>query len=330
MVEANRYRLGLFVLSGIVLGFTILFLIGFSGLFEKKVRFYTLFKESVQGLEVGSPVKYRGVPIGKVKNILIRGGDKLISVEMETPLTSIELSPGDADEAIPAEELFDRFFRQEVKNGLRCRLEFSGITGMKYVEIDYYESNGIPKIPGSALKNIFYLPSTASMWSDLKTSVSDTLAGLGSIDFKGIAADLSAALKATNRLIDDPRINNIISKVDEIGRNVEESSQRINSIVTKERLQDIFEGISKNLSALSNLSAKTTEHIDSTRPGDTAASVRDAARSIVSARESLDDTLHRLNATLSSLSELLTALDENPSAILRGKIKKDALPSDSD
>ena len=62
MIEANKFRLGLFVIIGSVLFFIVLFVFGLSDIFVRKGKFVSLFNESVQGVAVGSPVKYKGVP----------------------------------------------------------------------------------------------------------------------------------------------------------------------------------------------------------------------------------------------------------------------------
>ena len=65
MIEANKYKLGIFVLTGIGLLIAGLFLLGLAETFKPKINFITYFDESVQGLEVGAAVKFRGVTIGK-------------------------------------------------------------------------------------------------------------------------------------------------------------------------------------------------------------------------------------------------------------------------
>jgi len=67
--KANYAKIGFFVLAGIGL---MLLVIGIAGArtFNKKVVLAeTYFAESVTGLDIGSPVKYRGVPVGEVKRI---------------------------------------------------------------------------------------------------------------------------------------------------------------------------------------------------------------------------------------------------------------------
>ena len=70
-LETDKFKLGLFVTISFLL-LCILFLV--FGLFDfvnTKVPVFTLFQESVQGLESGALVKYRGVPIGKVTDITL-------------------------------------------------------------------------------------------------------------------------------------------------------------------------------------------------------------------------------------------------------------------
>ena len=67
--KANYAKIGFFVLGGVTM---ILLVVGIAGarVFSKHaVLAETYFTESVTGLDLGSPVKYRGVPVGEVKRI---------------------------------------------------------------------------------------------------------------------------------------------------------------------------------------------------------------------------------------------------------------------
>ena len=66
--RANYFKLGLFVIGSIVAGILVLVIIGSGRWFERKVVIETYFKESVQGLDIGSKLKYRGVTIGEGAN----------------------------------------------------------------------------------------------------------------------------------------------------------------------------------------------------------------------------------------------------------------------
>ena len=80
--QTQKFRIGLFVLGGVAV-LAMLFFFGLSNLFTHRAKVQSFFSESVQGLTVGSAVKYRGVPIGTVTRIVIRVSDKLVQVDME-------------------------------------------------------------------------------------------------------------------------------------------------------------------------------------------------------------------------------------------------------
>ena len=67
--RANYFKLGLFVIGAVVAGILVLLIIGSGRLFERRLIVETYFKESVQGLDIGSKLKYRGVTIGVVTKI---------------------------------------------------------------------------------------------------------------------------------------------------------------------------------------------------------------------------------------------------------------------
>ena len=68
-LKANYFKLGLFVIGAIVAGAVVLVVIGSGRWFQPKLMIETYFNESVQGLDIGSKLKYRGVVIGEVKSI---------------------------------------------------------------------------------------------------------------------------------------------------------------------------------------------------------------------------------------------------------------------
>ena len=69
--EGRRYfRLGLFVAVSLSVLAAGLFLLGGRKLFQPTFTFETYFDKSVSGLELGAPVRFRGVPLGQVMEIV--------------------------------------------------------------------------------------------------------------------------------------------------------------------------------------------------------------------------------------------------------------------
>jgi len=62
----NHWKLGFFVVVGFVVAMATVVALGARSLKKKTVTYQSYFDESVQGLDVGSPVKFRGVSIGSV------------------------------------------------------------------------------------------------------------------------------------------------------------------------------------------------------------------------------------------------------------------------
>ena len=71
MIETNKYKLGLFVTAAVVLFILAVTCMGLFDFLSAKAYLRTTVSESVQGLNTGSSVKLRGVPIGKITNITV-------------------------------------------------------------------------------------------------------------------------------------------------------------------------------------------------------------------------------------------------------------------
>lgn len=67
--KTNPFRLGLFIIIGTLLLVCVLAILGRGKSSSIRLRLETYLNESVNGLEVGSPIKFRGVKIGSVSQI---------------------------------------------------------------------------------------------------------------------------------------------------------------------------------------------------------------------------------------------------------------------
>ena len=86
---ANRWKLGVFVVLGMGLGFITLLWLGTAGFGERDFRIVSYFNESVQGLDVGSSVKFRGVPIGRVAKIRIAPDGRHVEVMSDVKIDAL-------------------------------------------------------------------------------------------------------------------------------------------------------------------------------------------------------------------------------------------------
>ena len=66
--QKTNLIIGLFVILGVVMGVVAIIWVGATSYFQKGVTYITYFDESVQGLQVDSSVKFRGVDVGRVES----------------------------------------------------------------------------------------------------------------------------------------------------------------------------------------------------------------------------------------------------------------------
>jgi paraquat-inducible protein B len=69
---ANKTMIGLFVVGAIALIVVAIGVLGSGKLFKVSIPYVMVFEGSVKGLNVGSPVVFRGVKTGAVSNIRMR------------------------------------------------------------------------------------------------------------------------------------------------------------------------------------------------------------------------------------------------------------------
>ncbi len=320
MVGANKFRLGVFVLLGVVLFLGTVFFLGLSDIFTKKARLVTLFQESVQGLAVGSQVKYKGVPIGSVDKIIIQTDDKLIRVDMQVDPSIF--GAGREFSAEDIEETFYKFFKSEREIGLRCRLEYAGITGLKYVELDYFDDvSKNPVLPKPTIigNRCFYIPSTPSAFKDILKLINHSLESISKIKYEEISNATAGALNEMKRLLQDPKLVQAIHTMERMSTNLEKSSAALNKVLTEDKIREIVARMEDVLKSLDNLARQVNKQVESARLDETATSFRSAAQAVGETRQMLTHTLTKMNQALDSITELANYLGEDPSSILRGK-----------
>src|SRR4029077_4469541 len=142
--KANYFKLGLFVIGAIVAGIIVLVIIGSGRWFQKRIVIETYFNESVQGLDVGSKLKVRGVTVGEVTRIGFTYNryqpDRPMSDRARFVMVEAQIEPRLLGGRAGAGDLTDRAsVEAEGERGLRVRLAPQGITGTSFLEIDYFD-----------------------------------------------------------------------------------------------------------------------------------------------------------------------------------------------
>ena len=134
--SSNATALGLFLVMGVALGLAGVLVFISGTLFHPQEKAILYFDASLQGLAPGAPVKFRGVTIGKVEQVLIRHNQS--SEDASVPVIialdkKLAQSKSDQQLQIGNQARLD----QAIRHGLRGRLDAESlVTGVLYVDLD--------------------------------------------------------------------------------------------------------------------------------------------------------------------------------------------------
>lgn len=222
-IRANPTAIGLFMIGALALTLLGVGVLASTGWFTERSDFISYFGESVNGLEVGAPVKFQGVPIGNVTDLLIRidQTDKTfqVPVRYEINLNRLTSQSGDfVDLRDPS------VLRRQIDDGLRAQLQMESIvTGQLYIELTYREdpappqlaqgSAEFPEIPTSPSLLAAFGTQAGSMVSEVFQILFRVNEMLEEVDMKGLNASVVASAQSVERLADAPQIRAAFEEV---------------------------------------------------------------------------------------------------------------------
>jgi phospholipid/cholesterol/gamma-HCH transport system substrate-binding protein len=160
---SNHWKLGLFVVCGVALGLGALVVFSARSLSAETVQYKSYFNESVQGLETGSPVKFRGVTIGRVSAIDVGPDRRHVAVTSELRVDAVNLMGIGSGKG--------KNLAIRVPPDLRVQIASAGITGVKFVTLDFFpiKTNPPPDLPFPVSNN--YIPAAVSTMKNLEDAV---------------------------------------------------------------------------------------------------------------------------------------------------------------
>ncbi len=142
--KASPTLIGTFVIGALFLLVVGIFIIGNIKLREQTNRFVLFFNGSLNGLDTGAPVTYKGVPVGQVAGIeIVYDKD---TGEYLTPVY-VDITVKDSSGRSYFEEAGFKdagsFFQAQVERGLRAKLKMQSlVTGKLYIELSYFPDTG--------------------------------------------------------------------------------------------------------------------------------------------------------------------------------------------
>lgn len=320
--RANPTRIGLFLVGALALAVLAVAMLASNAWLERRTSFVAYFPESVNGLEKGAPVKFQGVPVGSVADIMIEINqtDKTFQVPVKFDIELSRLTTHLGTYVNLADTVV---LRQQVENGLRAQLQMESIvTGLLYLELAYRSDSTPPR-----------LASKSDEYPEIPTSPS-LMAAIGG----GAGSVLAEVMKILNR------VNDMLVDVNmaEINRAVVQSARAVEELVSSPEIKAVLrdipgmtEQLNQTMAEVERLASRAEAAIDPMQAQITGAST-EAIATLQALRKTLDETHGLLSAdagpgyalqgALTSLRDaadalrlLITSLEQNPDMLLRGK-----------
>jgi ABC-type transporter Mla subunit MlaD len=318
---ANHWKLGLFVVISFLLALVGIIYIGAKALNRDAVIYRSYFDESVTGLEIGSVVKFRGVTIGTVSGVDVAPDHRHVEVSygLRTEvLHQLNIAKGE-----------DENTHLSVPADLRAQVAAQGVTGQKYILIDFFDpkTHPIRKLPfpvpersipaaDSPLKNIEdSVVKAVNRFPELADQMSELLGNanrlLVSVEEKQLATRAGTTLENVDATVKEMQtlIVTMRGKVQEVP--VAELSAEVKGAIahfneTMSKLQLVIERVDGDQGLVASMQRATD-------------SVGDVAGDAQHIGEDLTDTLYEVRKAASALRQVLDALERDSDMLVKGR-----------
>jgi phospholipid/cholesterol/gamma-HCH transport system substrate-binding protein len=289
------FLLGLFVIAGVIIGVAAVVWLGASKYLQKGVTYATYFDESVQGLQVDSIVKYRGVDIGTVKQIGVAPDHRVVEVVMKIDVKGFSV------------------------DGVVAKLSMAGITGIVYVELDRKEAGQPSLVPKDFVPLYPVIPSSPSNIKQIEAGVNDILKSIKQIDFKGISDQVLRAGKSIDSLMGGEQTKRIVSNLNDASVNLVSASEKVNAFMADGSIKDVVAGAQDTLKEARSVIEQARTELSSSGIGQTGGKVdrfvEGTSRRVQSILTEVQETAERLRRTSDSMETLMDRLNADPSAL---------------
>ncbi len=307
VTKEQKIRLGIFLLLSSALLIIILIIFLLPKLQEEGDKYFINFKNiSVNGLDKGSDVKYQGVKIGRVYVININPDD----------LNSIQVG-------VKIKRGFP------VKKDMKAKLSFTGITGLKYIEL----YGGKNESENLGHKGVILTGKGLGMQAEeIVSNINSAVKGINELisvenqdKISSILTNIEKSSKFISENIEEKEksMRKTIRNIEKVSENLNKTSKYLHDTVSEIQLNKIAQNIEKATNDISKRFSdkelgKVLKKIDSFM--DTAtSSIRKVEISFGNLEIELNKTLINLREFMENLSKFSRDLREDPTIILKRK-----------
>jgi paraquat-inducible protein B len=332
---ANKTMIGAFVVGAVVLAVAAVVLFGSGKFFRKTEPWLTFFQGSVKGLNVGSPVVFRGVQIGQVTDIIV--GFDPTQLEVLIPVF-FEIDPEKFKDIGRRVETSDADMHKAlISRGLRAQLQIQSlVTGQLLINIDFYPDTpaqliGIDQFRDKMpLEDWWEIPSVSTPLQELEKALSE-------INIKEITDDVRRAMDGIAKLATDPDLHegigvlkNTLTEIQKLARHLD---SKVDPLATSldQTLDEARAGIGDArkmmneqapalVSKIKNAAESATTALE--QANTTLKSIEDLADEGTQLRHEVSAALTEISAASRSVRVLSDFIEQHPDAILRGRAKE--------
>ena len=270
-VKTNYFRLGLFVVAAIAAAIaSILILLGPS-LGKPYAEMETYFQFSISGLEVGAPVKFRGIQVGQVQEILLSteaypsSSQEILSETKAVAVVRMRME-------LAGKEV-ESHLQDYINHGLRIQTQLAGITGSLYLSVDFLDPKKYPadRVPFDWKPKYLFIPSAPSLSNEIVENVKGFLASLDSLNInkdlqetvpviQSLIAQLDKSAEQIGNLSQKAETKQLVTNLTNLSRNLNQmvSNNGYDVTVTLMNLSKIAQNL-KNLT--NNISGSASEFL---------------------------------------------------------------------
>tara|TARA_B110000503_G_C7155583_1_gene417170 strand:+ start:337 stop:2022 length:1686 start_codon:yes stop_codon:yes gene_type:complete len=250
--------------------------------FKLSAKYIILVKDTIRGLQVGAPVEYRGLVIGKVLaiNSLENNHDSILEQGYDIPVI-ISIQPGRVQQ--PDNAIGLEFIRKQtslwIERGLRATLKTGNLlTGALFVDLQHYPD--APLIKTQRLQGYEVVPTISGEFTEITTKVTAILDNINEIKLKAISDNA----------------NNMLSQIAQAAQTLQGTAITASRLLTTVHEDKVSTALTDTLTNLSNLS-------------------KDFSADSETYKE-LNHTMQSLQSTLKELQPLLLQLNSTPNSLI--------------
>ncbi len=295
--------IGAFVVGAIALAVGAIVLLGSLSLFSTVYKFVLYFDDSVDGLVIGAPVKFKGVQIGSVEQIMLAStgepNQPRIAVVIGLDETRIR-SLGGRTAGFTAEQVNDA-----IKRGLRATLASQSLlTGLLYVSLNY-DSDAVAPVMHPDHTGYLEIPTVPSRVEQVAQTANEIFKKLQSLDWDGLFDSISETMVGLRNLVADRQTQDVTRQLNETLESVRALANRVDAKVDPlaKSVDDVAASVRTSLAKIDGTVVELKGMLEADSPFN-----YDMAR-----------TMNELEAAARSIRELANSLDQNPSQVIFGR-----------